>query len=109
VINNLLQNAYNYTPENGRVEVRVMLRDGAVNLEVTDTGIGIKEKDQPYLFSRFFRISNEPPFDIRGMGLGLFIVRALIETHGGHVWAESKFGKGSTFGFALPLFEGFMV
>lgn len=109
VINNLLQNAYNYTPEGGRVEVNVMLRDGAVHFEVTDTGIGIREEDQPYLFSRFFRIINEPPFDVRGMGLGLFIVRALVEAHGGHVWAESTYGKGSTFGFALPLYEGFLV
>lgn len=109
VINNLLQNAYNYTPENGRIEVRVTLRDGAVHFEVSDSGIGIKEEDQPYLFSRFFRIANDPPFDVRGMGLGLFIVRALVEAHGGHVWADSKYGTGSRFGFALPLFEGFLV
>ncbi len=102
-IDNLLSNACNYTLTKGRVEVRLSTENGQVRLEVADTGVGVAAADQPYLFSRFFRAHNELTFDVRGVGLGLFITRAIIELHSGRVWAESELGVGSTFSLALPL------
>lgn len=104
-IDNLLQNAHDYTPEGGSVEVH-LFRDGEdARLDVTDTGIGISEADQPYLFSRFFRIQNEHTFHIPGIGLDLFITRSIVEAHGGQVTVESGLGAGSKFGISLPLAE----
>lgn len=102
-IDNLLSNAYNYTLSGGRVEVRVFEENNEARLDVSDTGVGIAAADQPYLFTRFFRAHNELTFGIRGVGLGLFISRSIIELHEGRVWAESELGVGSTFSIALPL------
>jgi signal transduction histidine kinase len=103
-IDNLLSNAYNYTLASGRVEVRLHREaDDQVRLDVIDTGVGVANVDQPYLFSPFFRASNELTFDVRGVGLGLFITRSIVELHGGHAWAESELGVGSTFSLAMPL------
>jgi signal transduction histidine kinase len=102
-IDNLMNNALNYTMPGGKVEVRVFEEEGEARVEVADTGVGIAEVDQPYLFDRFFRAKNELTFGVRGVGLGLFITRSLIELHGGRVWAESELGVGSTFSIALPL------
>lgn len=102
-IENYLQNALDYTAAGGKVGVFIYQNSNEAVFEVIDNGIGIRESDQPYLFTRFFRIDNEPPFDKRGMGLGLFIVKSVIEAQGGRVWAHSRLGEGSRFGFALPL------
>jgi signal transduction histidine kinase len=101
-IDNLMSNAYNYTLEGGRVEVKVFADGGEARLDVSDTGIGVAVADQPYLFTRFFRAHNEHTFSVRGVGLGLYITRSIIELHGGRVWAESELGVGSTFSVALP-------
>jgi signal transduction histidine kinase len=102
-IDNLLSNAYHYTLAGGRVEVRVFQENGEARVDVTDTGVGVATADQPYLFTRFFRAHNELTFSVRGVGLGLFITRSIIELHDGRVWAESELGDGSTFSVALPL------
>jgi two-component system phosphate regulon sensor histidine kinase PhoR len=102
-IDNLLSNACNYTLEGGQVMVRVSSQDEQARLDVSDTGVGIAAADQQYLFSRFFRANNEQVYDVRGVGLGLFITRSLVEGHGGRVWAESELGVGSTFSLVLPL------
>lgn len=104
-MNNLLSNACNYTLAGGHVEVRVSAENGEACLDVSDSGVGVAASDQPYLFSRFFRANNEKTFDVRGVGLGLYITRSIVELHAGRVWAESELGVGSTFGFALPLVE----
>jgi signal transduction histidine kinase len=104
-IDNLLSNAYNYTLAGGRVEVRLSQKNDEARLDVTDTGIGIAAVDQPYLFNRFFRANNELTFEVRGVGLGLYITRSIVESHGGRVWAESELGVGSTFSLALPLMQ----
>jgi signal transduction histidine kinase len=101
-IDNLLSNAYNYTLPGGRVEVRVFEEDVQARVDVADTGVGVAATDQPYLFTRFFRAHNELTFSVRGVGLGLFITRSIIELHGGRVWAGSELGVGSTFSIALP-------
>jgi len=102
-IDNFLSNAYNYTLPGGRVEVRVFEEDDQARVDVADTGVGVAAADQPYLFTRFFRAHNELTFSVRGVGLGLFITRSIIELHGGRVWAGSELGVGSTFSIALPL------
>jgi signal transduction histidine kinase len=102
-IDNLLSNACNYTLATGRIEVRLFQENGQVRLEVADTGIGVSAADQPYLFSRFFRANDDITSQVRGVGLGLYITRAVIELHGGRVWAETEEGVGSTFSLALPL------
>jgi signal transduction histidine kinase len=104
-VDNLLSNACNYTLDGGHVEVRACRENERARLDVADSGVGVAVADQPYLFSRFFRANNESTFDVRGVGLGLFITRSIVELHGGSVWAESQLGVGSTFSLALPLTE----
>lgn len=104
-IDNLLSNAYNYTLPGGRVEVRVFGEDRLARVDVADTGVGVAAADQPYLFTRFFRAHNELTFSVRGVGLGLFITRSIVELHGGQVWADSELGVGSTFSITLPLVD----
>ncbi len=100
----LLSNAHNYTL-NGRVTVRVFNEPNEVRLDVIDTGIGIAAADQPHLFDRFFRASNALNYNVRGVGLGLFITRSIVELHDGRIWLESESGQGSVFSIALPLDE----
>ncbi len=102
-VENLMSNAYHYTLSGGRVEVRVFQEDNQARVDVADTGVGVAAADQPYLFTRFFRAHNELTFSVRGVGLGLFIARSIVELHGGQVWADSELGVGSTFSVALPL------
>ncbi|RMG95443.1 MAG: HAMP domain-containing protein [Chloroflexi bacterium] len=101
-IENLLSNAYNYTLE-GKVTVCAGIENGEACLEVTDTGIGIAAADQEHLFERFFRASNALNYDVRGVGLGLFITKSVVEMHNGRIWVKSELGQGSTFGITLPL------
>jgi two-component system CheB/CheR fusion protein len=104
---NLLTNAIKFTPERGRVLVTVDSAEGRGRIRVTDTGIGIEPSFFPHIFTRF---SQEDPEQARthgGLGLGLAIVRYLVETHGGTVQAESAGkAKGSTFTVLLPLMKG---
>lgn len=101
-ITNLIGNAVKYTPDEGRVEVRFAQEDQRLHFAVRDTGYGISPERQARLFERFYR-AREPGTDhIPGTGLGLSLVKTVIERHGGQVWFESEVGVGSTFGFWLP-------
>jgi two-component system, OmpR family, sensor histidine kinase ResE len=102
---NVLSNAHNYTLPGGQVTVRLYCEAGEARLEVQDTGVGVAAADLSHLFSRFFRASHEATFDVRGVGLGLFIARSVVEMHQGRIWAESTLGVGSVFSLALPLAE----
>jgi signal transduction histidine kinase len=102
---NLLSNAYNYTLAGGRVEIRAFQENEVVRLDIIDTGVGIAIADQPYLFTRFFRASNQLTFNVPGVGLGLFITRSIVELHDGRVWAKSQLNSGSTFSLALPVLK----
>ncbi|WP_420630939.1 ATP-binding protein [Candidatus Leptofilum sp.] len=104
-IENLLSNALTYTPEGGHVELCVYEENGSMKLDVLDNGIGIAAADQPHLFNRFFRANNNVNFAARGVGLGLYITRTVIEMHGGGVSVNSELGVGSTFSIELPLME----
>jgi PAS domain S-box-containing protein len=103
VINNLLSNAIKFTPPGGRVTVRAAVTAGSLRCEVTDTGIGIAEADQPKLFQRFSQLDMSSTRAASGAGLGLSIVKAIVEAHGGGVGVESRAGEGATFWFSLPL------
>ena len=104
-VENLLSNALTYTPEGGHVEVCVREQGGTMRLDVLDNGVGIATADKPHLFNRFFRANNNINFAARGVGLGLYITRTVVEMHGGQVSVDSELGVGSTFSIELPLVE----
>ncbi len=107
VVSNLLINAVKFTPERGRVTVTLGAADGHARLVVSDTGMGIEPGFLPHVFSRFTQEDNSSTRKYGGLGLGLAIVRHLVEVHGGAVTAESPgAGKGSTFTVTLPLMAG---
>ena len=99
---NLIANAVKYTPEEGEVRSD---RRGAEGLRwaVRDTGIGIPPADLRKLFEKFYRAGNALAVETEGTGLGLYLVRLIVEQFGGKVWCESEEGIGSTFIFTLPL------
>ena len=103
VLHNLLENALRYTEAGGRVEVGVESAPGEARLIVRDTGVGIAADDLPYVFERFFRSKASKRVNPSGSGLGLSIVRWIVEAHKGRVTAESEVGKGSTFTVAVPM------
>jgi signal transduction histidine kinase len=105
VLQNLVNNAMSYTPAGGTITVTASPGASAaeVQLSVHDTGIGIAPEHLPYVFDRFYRVDQSRTRATGGAGLGLTIVRQLVEAHGGHVWAESTLGEGSTFTFTLPV------
>jgi len=104
-IESLLSNAHNYTPSGGRVEVQLTQNDHTMRLNVIDSGIGIAKSDQAHLFDRFFRAQNSINYEMRGVGLGLFIARAVVAMHEGNIEVQSDLGQGSTFSICLPLDE----
>ncbi|MGM0651635.1 MAG: ATP-binding protein [Bacillota bacterium] len=103
VIANLLDNALNYTDPGGSVKVTLYLDNKEAVTEISDTGCGIPEEEQSYIFERFFRVDKARSREAGGTGLGLAIVSEIITRHGGRVWVESEEGVGSSFYFALPL------
>jgi signal transduction histidine kinase len=102
VITNLVENGLKYSPRGGQVCVRVWCEERTVRLAVSDEGIGIPIEDQPLVFERFHRARNVDDRRFAGMGLGLYIVRGIVEQHGGRIWVVSATGCGSTFHIALP-------
>ena len=102
LLDNLISNAIKFTPERGRVDVRVRTQNGTIRIEVADTGIGIPEDERGRLFDRFFRASTAVRQQIPGTGLGLYIARAIVEAHGGSIDVESADGQGTTFCVDLP-------
>jgi len=101
IVTNLMSNAFKYTLE-GYVDVTARVAGDLVQVDISDTGIGMTEEDQAKLFTRFFRASTARAIEIPGTGLGLAITRSLIEMHGGRIWVKSDAGRGSTFSFTLP-------
>jgi signal transduction histidine kinase len=100
VLVNLLSNAFKFTPAGGNVVVRVEPHEGELRFSVTDTGEGIPANRLEDVFDRFRQLA---PDHRRGLGLGLYISRCIVEGHGGRIWAESEEGKGSRFVFTVPL------
>ncbi|HYH99818.1 HAMP domain-containing sensor histidine kinase [Hyalangium sp.] len=100
VLANLLSNAIKFTKAGGRVSIRVELVGQEVHCSVTDTGAGIPSQQLTAVFERFWQARSG---DRRGLGLGLYISKCIVEAHGGRIWAESQPGAGSTFTFTLPV------
>jgi signal transduction histidine kinase len=105
IITNLVDNAYTYTEANGTITLRAQALDGEVQLDVSDTGIGIRPADQERIFERFYRGEHPLVLASAGTGLGLPIVKQLIEMHNGRIWIDSTPGRGSTFSIALPAYS----
>ena len=103
VIANLIGNAIKYTPEGGTIDVSLRKHGTLVQFEVTDSGYGIPVEQQQKLFQPFFRVQIDETKSIEGTGLGLYLVKKFIERHHGKILFYSEYGKGSTFGFTLPL------
>ena len=106
VVSNLVENAIKYSPSGGAIRVKVGTDgQGMLMTSVSDHGAGIPADDTPRLFEAFYRVeSNGRP--TRGVGLGLYICRCLVESHGGRIWVDSQPGHGSTFAFTLPALVG---
>ena len=102
VLRNLLVNAVNYTPSGGIISVGVYRRGDEIEVNVEDTGMGIPEKELPYVFERFYRVDKSRARATGGVGLGLTITKRLVEAHGGRITVRSQVGNGSTFTFILP-------
>jgi len=105
VLQNLLDNAVQYTPSGGRIVVSASSDGEEVTFTVSDTGIGIPKVDQPRIFERFYRVDVARSREVGGTGLGLSIAKHLVEAHGGRIWVESEVGQGSKFHFTVPVFE----
>ena len=102
---NLVSNAVKYTPPSGRIAIRMCREPKSVRWEIQDSGIGIPAAARVRLFQKFYRADNASAMAPEGTGLGLHLVRLIVERFGGQVWYESEEGKGSTFGLMLPLGE----
>jgi signal transduction histidine kinase len=102
VLLNLLSNAVKFTPEGGRISLKAGQRDGAVEISVTDTGVGIAPEDQTAIFEEFRQAGSDEKRR-EGTGLGLTLAKKFVELHGGRIWVESELGRGSTFTFTLPV------
>lgn len=105
VLTNLVSNAYKYTPPGGRITLSLHPVDGEIQVDVSDTGIGIAPQDVDRVFERFYRADHELVRAQAGTGLGLPIAKSIVEMLGGRIWVKSQLGKGSTFSFSLPLAE----
>jgi signal transduction histidine kinase len=102
---NLLSNSSRFTPEGGKIEIEAVKNGACCRVSVADNGIGIRKEDQARIFEPFCQLDNAPNGS-SGTGLGLVVVKQIVEKHGGRVWIESQYGKGSRFSFTLPLFSG---
>jgi two-component system phosphate regulon sensor histidine kinase PhoR len=105
VLQNLLDNAIQYTLVGGSIQVSAEAQAEEVIFTVTDTGIGIPKADQPRIFERFYRVDSARSREAGGTGLGLAIAKHLVEVHGGRMWVESEVGQGSAFHFSIPKFD----
>ena len=101
---NLTSNAIKYTPTGGEISIRIGAESpGMVRWAITDTGIGIPKGSLGKLFEKFYRAENVHTVETEGTGLGLYLVRLIIEKFAGQVWCEAEEGRGSTFIFTLPI------
>ena len=105
VVVNLVSNAIKYTPEAGAIEIRLEADGPALRWSIRDSGIGIPALSQPKLFDKFYRADNVVTLETEGTGLGLYLVRLIMEQLGGRVWCQSEEGAGATFLFTLPRAE----
>ena len=103
VMINLLDNAIKYSSEGGKAIISARVDGSVLQIDISDTGMGISEKDLPRIFERFYRVDKARSRELGGTGLGLSIVKHIVSAHGGQVWVKSELGHGSTFSFTIPL------
>lgn len=102
VLRNILDNAIKYSPKGGLIIIRGQVRPSDVVVSIADQGVGISPEDLIPLFEKYFRVKSPTGYHVPGTGLGLPVARAIVEAHGGRIWAESKVGQGTTLYFSLP-------
>ena len=102
VIDNILNNAIKYSPDGGKIKVRMRTTDAQLIISISDEGLGIPKKDLPRIFDRFYRVDKARSRAQGGTGLGLAIAKEIVKQHKGFIWAKSEYGKGSTFTIVLP-------
>jgi signal transduction histidine kinase len=102
IISNLVENALTHTPNNGQIEVGISGNYDGIEILVSDSGIGISEADQPRVFDQFYRADQSRNRATGGAGLGLTIVKRLVDAHGGSISVSSEYGKGTTFKILIP-------
>ncbi len=103
IFNNLMSNALKYSPKGGHIKVTgKMMSPELIQFAVSDQGMGIPKEQLSKMFQRFMRVDNRDTREIGGTGIGLFLVKALVEMHGGQIWLDSVYGEGTTFFFTLP-------
>ncbi|MBU2635168.1 HAMP domain-containing histidine kinase, partial [Patescibacteria group bacterium] len=103
VTENLIDNAIRYTKGGGIVEIKLIKEKDKVLFAIKDSGVGIPQKDQKYIFQKFFRAENISKERTRGSGLGLYVCKSILDKLGGQIWFKSQLGKGTTFYFTLPI------
>lgn len=105
IVQTLFDNAIRYTPDGGSIEISTQEQEANFLFSLADTGMGIPEKDQSRVFLQFFRAENARRLDPSGFGIGLYLMKAFIESHKGKIWFSSQEGKGTTFFFSIPLIQ----
>ncbi|MDO8580248.1 MAG: GAF domain-containing sensor histidine kinase [Candidatus Omnitrophota bacterium] len=100
---NLIGNAIKFTPEKGTITIKAAHDNGWINMEISDTGIGISEEDMDRLFEEFYRVENPINQKVKGTGLGLSLAKKIVEAHNGKIWITSKLNQGTTFHFTIPV------
>jgi two-component system phosphate regulon sensor histidine kinase PhoR len=102
LIHNLLDNANKYSPESPNINIETKLHRSAVEISITDDGIGMSKEELKRIFDKFYRVSTGNLHDVKGFGLGLSYVKAIVDAHKGKVEVKSELGEGSTFSVFFP-------
>ena len=105
VIYNLFDNAVKFTPENGRITVSAVSSEEATTVSIRNSGAGVSEEEISRIFERFYKVDKSRSFDTKGVGLGLYIVKTIVNMHDGEITASSKQGEYTEFSFEIPFSE----